>query len=198
MIVTTFKDRYIVHVGTALVNHLQSVAIVEEGEILLHYNDEKMVYLSRSLLHQIAMPLGEGVGIHNDEAHLTSRYLLTLSGEVVLVTVEFGERVLHKEGVRRLGNQLVTQRSENVKILWLGIHLGGEIAVLHGHTHQMRHQHVEKPLFAHLLPDGDTFYNIMIEATRGEQFVLLQPKNAKILFHSVQPQPVFGKECFHH
>ena len=139
------------------------------------------------LLDQIAVSVGERVGIHDDDAVLPFFFE---NGKVFAVCRDAVLTDFHEDGLWRACDLRKADALENELVLGLSEKSYRFMAVANRDVDEMRNEFEPHLVLAKLVANGDAFDDVAFQSAAAEQLVFSELEHAGIVVKVIRPQPV--------
>ena len=183
LVIRPFYD--IRHTVTTGADHRETLVVRETGNVFLDGNDHDR----RSLLYEILMSPGEGVGVHHDDARGA------VAPQIAAIIFQ-ATAVLHQDGFRGFSEQAESQALEEGTVFRFGedFHVGE--APLGGLGNQPGNQGDGEAEGTGPGRDGEAFDDVPPEAAAGEDGAF-PGEDRQIQINFPEPETVAPEEVFH-
>ena len=132
--------------------------------------DEQMddVILARRFFHEVAVAVGERVGVHDDGGDAASRHVFAAQRREVLRQAV--QRVFKEiQLVFNVGDFAEPQPGKGIARACFGVHVAGGISGAVHVVHQRAHQGVEQAAALMFVVNGNTFQDIAVTRAGGDE-----------------------------
>ena len=137
-------------------------------QVFTQYKKVHHVVFPRRLFHEVAVTVGEGIGVHDDGGDAVARHVLPAQRLQVMRQAAHGvfEEI---EGVVHMGDVAEAEVTKGVTGIGFGINVAGTVATRENVAHQAAHQFVEEAAALVGAINSDTFQDVAVAGARGNQ-----------------------------